>query len=373
MFVTLGEHPSADELDALASTGLDVSVLGGGVASLTRPLSPPPAIFFLEALECEATTLRALRLLLRAAPGTPVIVLADRGDGVQTSARQAGAHDVMVRPLDARDLGRSITTALGGVPGQRPLGKALEEALARGTFRLHYQPIMDLESGMATGAEALLRWTDALFGEVPPLRFIPLAERLDLITAIDGWVAADVCRQLGAWRERGRGPTWVAINLSLPGLGADELATALERLCEEAALPPESLVLELNERVLSVDDARVHATLEELRAAGFRLAIDDFGITRTAISYLKRGPFDALKIDRLFVRGLPDNASDAELVKMIIRMAHGFGIRVIGEGVENADQLAFLRSHGCDLAQGRYIGPPLPAEDLEAYLAGSGS
>ena len=289
----------------------------------------------------------------------------------EDTVRRAGARAFLPRPVDRAYLLDTIRRTLddGGTPRATAIGAALQQALRQGEFRLLYQPIVNLADGATVGAEALLRWHSPSLGEVPPLRFIPLAEQLDLIESIDDWVTYSACYQMHAWQEQRTGPRWVAVNVSPVGIRRGRLVESLKGTLGSSQVPGRSLMLEVTESLL-LDDSRDMADMfEDLRQTGVRLAVDDFGTAHSALEYLKRLPFDSLKIDRVFLKRVPESEDDSALVASIIQMAHGLGFRVIGEGVENQAQLDFLRSHGCDLAQGHLFSAALSADDFVAFAA----
>jgi diguanylate cyclase (GGDEF)-like protein len=247
---------------------------------------------------------------------------------------------------------------------QMKLDHAMRQALVSDRFRLHYQPQVDMASGAVIGAEALIRWRDPEFGDVPPGRFIPVAEETGLIVAIGDWVMGQAVRQAADWVGRGLGVP-VAVNVSAlqfqqPGF-VDRVATVLAA----NGLDPRWLELELTESILVHDIDDTENRLNALARLGVRLSIDDFGTGYSSLSYLKRFPIGKLKIDRSFVKGLPDDESDASIVRAIVQMARALSIRVVAEGVETEGQREFLRSVGCDEFQGYLYAPPLEAQRFE--------
>ena len=244
----------------------------------------------------------------------------------------------------------------------------LRRALDRGELELHYQPQVDLRSGQVVGVEALLRWHCTLMGHVGPAEFIPIAEESGIIVPLGRWVLQTACRQAAAWRDAGLLDTieHVAVNLSArqtkdPGLMAD-----IRAILAETGLPPHMLELEITEGVLMEN---VNANLDLLhgfQAAGIHLSIDDFGTGYSSMSYLKRFPIDQLKIDRSFVHDVPGDGE--AIATAIIAMAHSLGLAVVAEGVETAEQVAFLRKAGCDVMQGFHFARPMPAHALTGLL-----
>jgi diguanylate cyclase (GGDEF)-like protein len=248
------------------------------------------------------------------------------------------------------------------------LESQLRQALERGEFLLHYQPKLDLAGGTISGFEALLRWNHPERGLVPPLEFISILEDTGLIIPVGDWVIAEVCRQLRAWEAAGLPAPPVAINLSARQLQQADLAAGIERIVQGAGVDPALLEFELTESMLMANPEAAVAILSRIKALGMRLSVDDFGTGYSSLAYLKRFPLDALKIDRTFVRDLPDDPDDAAITKAVIRLAHSLNLKVVAEGVENIAQLRELEKYDCDEIQGYYVGRPLPAADCVALL-----
>lgn len=249
------------------------------------------------------------------------------------------------------------------------LESGLRQALGKGELHLHYQPQVAMESGAVVGAEALLRWHSAEFGDVPPARFIPVAEDSGLIREIGTWVLQEACRQARVWRAHH--PDFVmAVNISALQLNeprlVDEVAACLARF----GIPPAQLELEITESALLNQSGTVDATLRALDELGVHLSLDDFGTGYSSLGYLKRLPIDRLKIDRGFVENLPHSADDAAIVEAIMALAGALRMSVIAEGVETEEQLIFLHQAGCACAQGWLFGRAVaPAEFELLFLA----
>ena len=246
---------------------------------------------------------------------------------------------------------------------------ALRNALERGQFVLHYQPQLDLATGRIVGVEALLRWRHPELGMVAPSRFIALAEDTGLIVPIGAWVMRTACAQMQAWHAAGLGPLRLAVNLSARQFNEPNLVASIAAVLAETGLAPASLELELTESLFMHDVALAVSQLHDMKALGVQLSIDDFGTGYSSFAYLRTFPIDVLKIDRSFVGDVASDADDAAIVVSIIALAHNLKLRVVAEGVETAEQLDYLRRHGCDEAQGYYFSHPLPAQDIEAMLA----
>ena len=246
---------------------------------------------------------------------------------------------------------------------------SLRQALARGELSLHYQPQFNLESDRLCGCEALLRWHSPSLGQVPPDKFIPIAEDSGLIVPIGEWVLNEACRQAMAWREQGLPELTVAVNVSPVQFRHADLAEQVERALRDSGLPPQLLELELTESVLAENLEQVSATLERLRRLGVHLAMDDFGTGYSSLSYLKYFKLDTLKIDRSFISDLTNSDDYAALTIAIIGMAHSLGMSCIAEGIETASQQDFLRWHGCSIGQGYLFSRPLPPTAMAELLA----
>lgn len=248
------------------------------------------------------------------------------------------------------------------------LESQLRRALERDEFLLYYQPLVDLHTGRITGAEALVRWQHPELGMVPPARFIPLAEEAGLITGIGEWVLRTACRQTKAWHDAGYKGLRIAVNLSVQQLVRTHFDSEVAAALTDSGLPPQCLELELTESMSMKHPERTVALLARLKAMGVSIAIDDFGTGYSNLSYLKRFPVDKLKLDRSFVSGITTNTEDSELAQAIVAMARSLRLTVVAEGVEEAQQVALLRSYGCDQLQGYYFSPPVAADAFTDVL-----
>lgn len=245
------------------------------------------------------------------------------------------------------------------VPGI--LTQHLRQALHRQQFELFYQPVVQIASGRVIGAEALLRWRHPTLGLVPPGDFITLAERGGLIEAIGAWVLREACRQNRAWRDDGLDPIRMSVNVSGLQLQRGRLLTAVYAALSEARLPPSSLCIEITESAVLADIEEAKATLDRLYQMGVAISVDDFGTGYASLTYLRRLPLSELKIDRTFICDLGSDRADDAIVDAIIAMAHRLQLTVVAEGVDQESQLTFLRSRRCELMQGYYFSPPVPA------------
>jgi len=244
----------------------------------------------------------------------------------------------------------------------------LRHALQRDEFLLYYQPKVDIRTGLITGVEALLRWKHPRRGLVAPSQFIPLAEETGLIVPIGEWVLATACARIKSWQDLGLTQLNVAVNLSARQFADPMLGSRLTQIIRASGLDPWRLELEITESVVMSNGELTVAALEKLKAIGVRIAIDDFGTGYSSLSYLKRFPIDTLKIDRSFIRDIPMDAGDKKITRAIIAMAHSFKLSVVAEGVETAEQLAFLRTQRCDVAQGFFLYRPLPEDEVAGAL-----
>jgi diguanylate cyclase (GGDEF)-like protein/PAS domain S-box-containing protein len=244
------------------------------------------------------------------------------------------------------------------------LENAVRGAFDRSEFTLYYQAIVDrFERPVAI--EALLRWDRPGFGMVEPEKFIPLCEEIGLIVPLGRWVMRRACEQLAAWLGRGLPSVRLALNISARQMLDPSLVQDVRAALEESGIGPDSIELEITESVLMGDVTGVRRVLGELKKLGVRISLDDFGTGYSALSYLKHFSVDALKIDRTFVRDLPQDRGDAAIVSAVVALGHAMGLRVVAEGVETAEQAAMVRRLGCDELQGFFFSKPMTIESLE--------
>ncbi|WP_455285841.1 bifunctional diguanylate cyclase/phosphodiesterase [Cupriavidus necator] len=245
----------------------------------------------------------------------------------------------------------------------------LHRALEQNEFVLYYQPRIALASGECTAVEALIRWNHPELGMVMPGDFIPFAEQSGAIVEIGAWALREACRQNAAWRAEGLKPVRVSVNLSARQFADKSLRLTIIDALRQAGLPGNLLELELTESMLMRDAEQASSWLSRLKRTGVRLAIDDFGTGYSSLAYLSRFPIDTVKIDRSFVRYVPESRSDTQITSAVIGLGHRLGLEVVAEGVENKAQLDFLCREGCDEVQGYYFSHPLPAAEISAFLA----
>ena len=255
-----------------------------------------------------------------------------------------------------------------GLLSRMKIDHAMRLALEHEQFKLHYQPLVDLKTGVVIGAEALIRWHDDDLGDVSPAQFIPIAEETGVIVAIGNWVMKTAMRQAAAWNNQQQ-CLRISVNVSALQFQQPDFVENIARELRESQLGPDCIELELTESILIRDVEETLKKLASLAALGVKMSIDDFGTGYSSLSYLKRFPINKLKIDRSFVMHLPDDESDVAIVTAIISMAHALRLKVIAEGVETDEQKKLLQSLNCDEVQGFLYARALTAEDFEAsYL-----
>jgi EAL domain-containing protein (putative c-di-GMP-specific phosphodiesterase class I) len=240
-------------------------------------------------------------------------------------------------------------------------------AIERGEFMLHYQPQVDVDSGRIHGTEALIRWRHPEFGMVSPAQFIPLAEETGMIVQIGEWVLRTACAQAKTWQLAGM-PMRVAVNLSARQFHQGDLAEAIADILAEYDLPHDLLEVELTEGILMEDTTQTGAILDKLHQMGVQISIDDFGTGYSSLSYLKRLPIQVLKIDQSFVRDIHTDPDDRAIVTAVIALAHSMKLKVVAEGVETQEQLAFLREYNCDIMQGYLFSRPVSGDEVLALI-----
>lgn len=246
---------------------------------------------------------------------------------------------------------------------------ALRRALSNGEFEVWYQPRLDLANGRLEGAEALLRWRDPQLGLILPGEFIPLAERTGQIVAIGEWVLDQACQHIRQWRAQGSFTAKVAINVAAPQIERGDFVTTVREALQRHQLPGSALEVEVTESLLLESHEAASGVLRQLQAMGVTTAIDDFGTGYSSLAYLKRLPIDHLKVDRAFIRDLPDDKGDVAIVQAIIALKRAMNFRMTAEGIETRAQYEFLREAGCDAGQGYFISEPVPAADFALWLA----
>jgi diguanylate cyclase (GGDEF)-like protein/PAS domain S-box-containing protein len=251
---------------------------------------------------------------------------------------------------------------------RQSLENSLRRAIQRHELELHYQPIMNVATGVMAGVEALIRWQHPILGSVLPAQFISIAEESGLIVPLGQWALREACRQARAWQDARLPPVRLAVNISAVELRSKEFVGEVETILTETGFDPRHLELELTETFLMQDSKPTALVLDALKELGVQLALDDFGTGYSSLSYMRRFPIDALKVDRSFVRNLTTDADDASVVSAVINMGKSLHMRVVAEGVETREQLLFLEEHDCTEAQGYYFSRPVKAERLAELM-----
>ncbi len=337
--VLVGGDPSTERLDALAQRV---------IAVIDQPL-------LIDGYEQYVTT--SVGIAVYPADGDDADTMIKHADVAMYRAKERG-----------RNTHQFFTPALGASLATRiSQEKSLRKALERQEFVVHYQPQFDLAGERLVAVEALVRWDHPRLGLVPPDQFIPSAEVSGLIVNLGDWVLETACRQACAWQRLAPGLR-LAVNLSARQFHQTALTHKIRDILSRTGLRPEQLEVEITESVAMSDAANSVQILEDLGRAGIRLSVDDFGTGYSSLGYLRRFPLDCLKIDQSFVRDIMDEPDDAIIVRTVIAMAHSLGLEVCAEGVENAQQLAFLSGLRCDLVQGFYFARPMDGAAMEAYL-----
>jgi diguanylate cyclase (GGDEF)-like protein/PAS domain S-box-containing protein len=250
------------------------------------------------------------------------------------------------------------------------LENGLRKAIQRKEFVLHYQPRVDTVTGEMVGAEALIRWNHAHLGMVPPGNFIPLAEETGFIHELSEWVIQEVCKQQKEWKEMGCHLVPISINLSAKTLMKADLVKKVKEYLTKYSVPAQLLEIEITEDSLIKNEGLGLSTIQHLRELGLSIAIDDFGIGYSSLSYLKRFTVDYIKIDRSFIKEIHANDGDSTIVQSIILLAKGFHLKIVAEGVETVEQWELLKSLNCHYIQGFLFSKPLPAQQLTNLLLG---
>lgn len=241
---------------------------------------------------------------------------------------------------------------------------ALRKAISNNEFVLHYQPKLNLKDGSVAGVEALIRWENPELGLIIPTEFIPLAEETGLIMQIGEWALREACQTNKAWQTEGYEPICVAVNLSPKQFQHPDIAKLVETILTEVGLDAKYLELEITETAVMEDVEATVSKLNMIKKMGVEISIDDFGTGYTSISYLKKFPISVLKIDQSFIKDIPQNQNNTAITSAVIALAHTLGMKVVAEGVENAEQLQYLADNNCDCVQGYYLSRPLPEKKI---------
>jgi diguanylate cyclase (GGDEF)-like protein/PAS domain S-box-containing protein len=343
-----------DEFAALLMSPGDEASANGIASRMVDALSRPFVV------DGQRVTIGAsVGMAIAPRDGTVPELLAQRADMALYAAKEAGRGRVRV-----------FQDAMGQrVIKRRQLEQDLCDAVSRGELELFYQPVVNVSSGLATGYEALIRWNHPERGRVSPADFIPLAEETGLIIPIGQWVLETACAEAATWP----GSLSVAVNLSPVQFQQSNIVETLLGVLDRTGLAPERLELEVTEGVLIADADASIRMFHELKAAGIKIALDDFGAGYSSMTYLRRFPFDKIKIDKTFVCGLGADQEAQAIVEAILALAHGLRMDVTAEGVENEQQAFELRKRGCGQVQGFFFGVPVPAAELDFVPLGRSS
>lgn len=308
--------------------------------------------------------------------GTAVLVTACIG--VAMCPRDAASAQVLLTQADtamyvAKESGRNDyrfyeTQMTAVITARVTLERALRRAIELGEFEIWYQPKLELATGRVQGAEALIRWRNPELGLVSPADFIPLAERTGLIIPMGAWVLDQVCSQARLWRDAGRFAERIAVNVAVLQIERSNFVDTVTQALRRYDLPPGALEIEVTESLIMDRQESAQKSLGQLQKMGVTVAVDDFGTGYSSLAYLKDLPIDNLKIDKTFISDLPHSAAYIAITHAIIDLGHALGFTVTAEGIETAEQLAFLKEAGCDTGQGYLISRPMPVGDFEAWL-----
>jgi EAL domain-containing protein (putative c-di-GMP-specific phosphodiesterase class I) len=244
----------------------------------------------------------------------------------------------------------------------------LHQALEKQEFSLHYQPQVKISTGEVSGIETLLRWHHPRLGAIAPSKFLPLAEKTDLIITIGKWVLNNACQQALSWQKEGFKPVPIGVNLSNCEFAQPNLVESIARTLEKTGLDPQWLELEITEKTLRQNLHSARQIFQDLQSLGVRIALDDFGTGYSALGYLKQFSFRTLKLDQIFIRDLRGSSQEKAIISAAIALGMGFNFRIVAEGVETQEQVNFLHSLGCEEAQGYHYSRPLNAEATRQFL-----
>ncbi len=310
---------------------------------------------------------------LHSSPSIGIAVFPNDGEDVPTLMKNADTAMYHAKERGRNNL-QYFTAAMNAAASERlGLENDLRLALREDQLHLHYQPQVCARDGRISGVEALARWRHPRLGDIPPLKFIPVAEDSGLIETLGSWVMEEACQQLSVWHAEGIEGICMAVNLSAQQLRSPDLVQSVALLLKRHGLKGSDLELEITESVAMENPERAISQLQALRELGISLAIDDFGTGYSSLSYLKRLPIQVLKLDRTFVRDIETDPSDAEISAATLALAHNLGLAVIAEGVETEGQRDFLVQHQCDYLQGYLFSKPLPAEDALKFIRAAAS
>lgn len=330
---------------------------------------------------CSQSEAEALAETLVSHIGVPLDVSGERmqvtaNAGIALFPRDGQNADALLRSaeiamVDARTSGESVTTfrrRTAELRARFSLENDLHSALARDEFRLYFQPLVNLDDGSIIGAEALLRWAHPRSGLISPSLFIPLLEKSGDIVQVGQWVLEQAALHAARWPDiHGHAPR-VSVNVSRLQLSRDDFVSQVQKVLRTTGLPPGRLVLEITESLAMRDPTETMTRMEELRQVGVGLAMDDFGTGYSSLAYLKRYPLNFLKVDRLFVHGIPVDRENDQLMETIMDMSRRLHLTTVAEGIETPAELARLKTIGCAIGQGFLFAPPMPAHEFDELL-----
>ncbi|HXI61148.1 MAG TPA: EAL domain-containing protein [Pyrinomonadaceae bacterium] len=369
-----------DILDEFLSRFYDCSAMNSAAEALAVLATESFDLIISDITMPEMTGLEMIPHIVSLAPDSVIVMIS----GQQTvecaiAAMRAGAFDYITKPFELSQVqavvGRALAHRERFVNGARETHmraraeQSLRQAVEADRFIVHYQPQVEIQSRRIVGAEALVRWQDASSAMFLPSQFIPLAEETGLILPIGESVLHAACVQTRQWHDRGLAGFRIAVNVSPRQLQANNFVETVARILKDAGLPPEFLEIEVTETSFMQNPEAGIDALTRLKKMGVRIAIDDFGTGYSSLAYLKRLPIDSVKLDASFVKDATTDPDDAALVMAIITLAHNLRLKVIAEGIETEDQLAFLRLLRCDEGQGYFFGKPAACDVIASAFA----
>lgn len=352
------------ETDALARWGGDEFVV-----ALTAPASKHAALLAAQKLlEALKAPIVAENHELHVGGSIGISFYPSDGKDVQALLRAADTAMYHAKKKGRNRVELFTPTLTEGIQHRMNLGSQLRHALERQELYLHYQPQVVMESGQIFGAEALLRWQHPKLGSVSPTEFIPIAEEMGFIQSLGSWALRQACKQLKYWHEAGHPTLRIAVNLSAPEFLEPRFVEQVARILGDTGCPADALEFEITENVLLQSSEENLRVLNAVSNMGIGLSVDDFGIGYSSLAYLQSFPINALKIDRTFVNRIGHKLHGGAIVEAIIAMAQSLRLKLLAEGVETEEQIAFLKSCGCRAAQGYYYSRPIPAERFSELL-----
>jgi diguanylate cyclase (GGDEF)-like protein/PAS domain S-box-containing protein len=364
----------AQRLKATVREGDTVARVGGDEFTIVLqdlPRSDAAAVVARKVLRTVAAPMDVEGHRLYVTTSIGITLFPDDGDDAETLLKNADTAMYRAKS-EGRNSYQMATRELSRSTQERMLVEnGLHHALEAGEFELLYQPQLEADDMTIVGMEALLRWNHPERGVITPEHFIGIAEERGLILPIGDWVIREACVAARRFHDSGYPNFRVAVNLSARQFRDPTLLSTVQSAIAEAGIDPRTLELEITESVAMEDVELTMSTLRQFREQGVTIAIDDFGTGHSSLSYLKRFPIDALKIDKGFVLDLPDKFEDAAIVSSVIQLANGLGLRVVAEGVERREQLDFLRENGCREVQGFYFSYPVRLDDITRMLSAS--